>query len=315
MFQNMAIDQHFSFPASMEYNNRLASFSWWEIGGVADSFIEVSSRVHLQSVVLELRRTGAPFCVIGRGTNLLFDDAGYRGCIIRIGSGLSGVKIDENRIIVEAGCWVPRLAFIAARNGFSGLEHTIGIPASLGGLVCMNGGSQRKNIGDLIESVTVLTPENEIRTDHVAECGFGYRQSRYQNSGDIILSATLRFVQKRLYHEQRIEMLKILRERSRKFPRKMPSCGSVFKSSPELYEAYGPPGKIIEELGFKGQMRGRIQVSPEHANFIVNLGGGSSSDVLDLVREIHSAVLLETGISMQPEFLYVDPVKGPQAVL
>lgn len=294
---------------------KLAELSWWKIGGQADCFVEVGSQSHLAGVVSGLRDADLPFCIIGQGTNLLFDDAGYRGCVIRIGNGLSGVTGDGDKIIVEAGCWVPRLALFAARHGLAGLEHTIGIPASLGGLVCMNGGSQRKNIGELIESVTVLTPEGTLRTDPVSECGFGYRKSRYQESSDIILSATLRFERFRSYEEQRVEMLLILRERSRKFPRKLPSCGSVFKSSPELYEAYGPPGRIIEDLGFKGQVRGRIQVSPAHANFIVNLGGGSSSDVLALVREIHSAVLLETGISMQPEFLYVHPVSGPQEVL
>lgn len=294
---------------------RLSSFSWWKIGGEADFFVEVSSQSNLEEVVSGLRESDLPFCVIGQGTNLLFDDAGYRGCVIRIGSGLSGVTVDRGKIIVEAGCWVPRLALLAAQHGLAGLEHTIGIPASLGGLVCMNGGSQRKNIGELIESVTVLTPEGTLRTDSVTECEFGYRKSRYQGSGDIILSATLRFERTRSYEEQRVEMLQILRERSRKFPRKMPSCGSVFKSSPELFAAYGPPGKIIEDLGFKGQVRGCIQVSPAHANFIVNLGCGSSHDVLALVREIHSAVLLKTTISMQPEFLYVDPVSGPQEVL
>lgn len=294
---------------------RLAGFSWWKIGGEADFFVEVASQSKLEEVVSGLREAGLPFCVIGQGTNLLFDDAGYRGCVIRIGTGLSGVTVDRDRITVEAGCWVPRLALVAARHGLAGLEHTVGIPASFGGLVCMNGGSQRKNIGELIESVTVLTPEGTLRTDSVSECGFGYRKSRYQEGGDIILHATLRFERIRPYEEQRVEMLEILRERSRKFPRKLPSCGSVFKSSPELYEAYGPPGKIIEDLGFKGKIRGRIQVSPAHANFIVNLGGGSSSDVLALVREIHAAVLAKTAISMQPEFLYVDPVSGPQEVL
>jgi len=293
----------------------LAPYSWWEIGGIADYFTEVKGQLELEEVVSHLRSKQMPFCIIGQGTNLLFDDAGYRGCVIRIGNGLSGVTVNHDKIVVEAGCWVPRLALFAARHGMAGLEHTIGIPASLGGLICMNGGSQRKNIGELIESVTVLTPEGTLRTDSVSECEFGYRKSRYQRSGDIILSATLRFECMRPYEEQRIEMLRILRERNRKFPRKMPSCGSVFKSSPELYEAYGPPGKIIEDLGFKGQVKGRIQVSPAHANFIVNLGGGSSSDVLALVREIHAAVLAKTGISMQPEFLYVDPVSGPQEVL
>lgn len=304
-----------TISGALQAHVMLAPYSWWKVGGPADYFIEAEGVRHLQTIIRELRAREMPFCVIGQGTNLLFDDRGYRGCVVRIVSGLSGLGIDGSRITVEAGCWVPHLARFAAKHGLSGLEHTIGIPASVGGLVCMNGGSQRKNIGELIESVTVLTPENEIRTDHVAECGFGYRQSRYQASGDIILSAVLRFERRRSYAEQRAEMLQILRERNQKFPRKMPSCGSVFKSSPELYEAYGPPGKIIEDLGFKGNIRGKIQVSPAHANFIVNLGGGASSDVLNLVQEIHAAVLQKTGLSMQPEFLYVHPTLGPSKVL
>ncbi len=301
--------------SNLQKNVTLQSYSWWRIGGTADNFIEVSSQSQLKQAISKLRSSDLPYCVIGQGTNLLFDDSGYRGCVIRIGNGLSALGLEGDRISVEAGCWVPRLALFAARNGLSGLEHAIGIPASFGGLVCMNGGSQRKNIGELIESVTVLTPEGMLRTDPVFECGFGYRKSRYQKSGDIVLRATLRFERTRSYEDQRVEMLQILRERSRKFPRKLPSCGSVFKSSPALYEAYGPPGKIIEDLGFKGKVRGRIQVSPAHANFIVNLGGGSSSDILALVYEIHAAVLSKTGISMQPEFLYVDPITGPKEVL
>lgn len=293
----------------------LALYSWWGIGGKADYLVEVNGVCHLQSMITLLEQEEIPYCLIGQGTNLLFDDAGYRGCVIRVGAGLSGIKLDGNRIEVEAGCWVPHLALFAARNNLSGLEHTIGIPASLGGLVCMNGGSQRKNIGSLIENVTVLTPDGVMRTDSNIDCDFGYRKSRYQSSGEIILSATLCFEHRRGYAEQRIEMLAILRERNRKFPRKLPSCGSVFKSSPELYDLCGPPGKIIEDLGFKGRKKGQIQVSTAHANFIVNLGHGSSADVLSLVHEIHTAVHEKTGISMQPEFLYVDPVLGPKQVL
>ena len=288
----------------------LAPYSWWRIGGKADYFVEVQNVNHLCDILPVLRRLELPLCNIGQGTNILINDAGFRGCTIRIGNGMSGLELNGDKIIVESGCWVPRLALFAARHGLSGLEHTIGIPASLGGLVCMNGGSQRKNIGELIESVTVYTPEGNLRTDLASECGFGYRKSRYQDSGDIVLSATLNFECKRPYPEQRMEMLKIMCERNRKFPRKLPSCGSVFKSSPELFDAYGPPGKVIEDLGFKGKVRGCIQVSSAHANFIVNLGSGSSHDVLAMVREIHDTVLAKTGISMQPEFCFLDANLG-----
>ena len=105
-------------------------------------------------------------------------------------------------------------------------------------------------------------------------------------------------------------MLKILKERNSKFPRKLPSCGSVFKSTPELYNIYGPPGKVIEDFGFKGLRRGNVQVSPLHANFIVNLGGGSSKDILLLVKDIHKKVYEKTNIRLNTEFLYLHPTCG-----
>lgn len=300
----------FDEKLSVQRNVILAPYTWWKIGGAADYFVEVRCSQHLLEALNFVRSNHIPFCIVGQGTNLLFDDLGYRGCVIRIGTGLSRIEHAGDCLMAEAGCWIPRLALVAARSGLSGLEHAIGIPASVGGLVCMNGGSQRKNIGSLVESVRVICSNGSLRTDIGSKCEFGYRKSRYWAASDIILSVTLRFADKRPYQVQRLDMLEILRDRSRKFPRKMPSCGSVFKSSPELYAACGAPGKIIEELGFKGERRGQIQVSVDHANFIVNSGGGSSQDVLCLVREIHDAVLKETGFSMEPEFRYLDPHSG-----
>jgi len=251
-----------------------------------------------------------PYCVIGRGTNLLFDDAGFRGCVIYMGPAFSGVDCDGERLRAQAGAWTPRVALTAARCGLSGIEHAIGIPASFGGLICMNGGSQRKGVGELTERVRVLAPGGGMVEYGREACDFRYRHSRFQTSGEIVLSATLCFGRRRSYEEQRLELLSILRERSRKFPRKQPSCGSVFKSSPELYEAYGPPGKIIEDLGYKGKRRGNIRVSQQHANFIINDGGGSSADVLALVNEIRDAVRVKTGLLMYPEFRFVHPTAG-----
>lgn len=295
---------------SVRFNVPLAPYSWWKIGGLADAFIDVRSEQQLLELLTMLREESIPWYLIGRGTNILFDDAGFRGCIIRLGEGFSCYKFHDDSLSAQAGCWVPALALAAARRNLSGLEHTIGIPASLGGLICMNGGSQRKGIGDIIDSVTILTPDLKIQTIQPNDCVFAYRQSRFQNSGEIVLGAEIKFQHNRTYGEQRRELLKILRDRNSKFPRKQPSCGSVFKSSPELYEAYGPPGKIIEDLGFKGKRMGGIIVSPIHANFIVNTGGGGSVDVLHLVEEIKASVLQKTGVELEQEFKYLDSVSS-----
>lgn len=302
--------EHFTLPRDARRDVSLAPYSWWKIGGKADYFIEATSSLQLQSLMTDLRVADVPFCIIGQGTNLLFDDAGFRGCVIRIAENFSRLEIKDNTITAEAGCWVPNLALYAARRGFSGLEHTIGIPASLGGLICMNGGSQRKNIGEVVKSVTVLKTEGEIQTYSVKDCHFSYRHSRFQLEDDIVLSATIQLSLQKTYSEQRPELLEILRTRRHKFPRKLPNCGSVFKSSPGLFDAYGPPGKIIEDLGFKGASLGKIQVSSRHANFIVNKGGGTSTDILELVSRIYHKVSKETGLIMKPEFCYLHPTKG-----
>ncbi len=301
------IDQ---FPQAVKTDVSLAPYSWWKIGGTADGFIEIQSQEQLVQVVRVLKTQSIRWCLIGRGTNLLFDDAGFRGCVLRLGNGMAQMRFQQNKLTVQAGCWTPAVALAAARRGLSGIEHTIGIPASLGGLICMNGGSQRKGIGDIVETVTALSQGGELVVYPRSECDFSYRHSRFHMGDEIAVAATLKFIAHRPYEEQRPVLLGILRERNRKFPRKLPSCGSVFKSSPELYEAYGPPGKVIEDMGFKGQRRGNIEVSARHANFIVNNGGGSSVEVLSLVREIMQTVHAKTGIVMQPEFRYLHPEKG-----
>jgi UDP-N-acetylmuramate dehydrogenase len=300
--------------AFVRQNVALSDFSWWRIGGLADLFAEPRSEFELVSLLKDLKQYEIPYCFIGRGTNLLFDDAGFRGCVIRLGPGFCETALRGNQLTVGAAAWTPLVALRAARSGVSGIEHTIGIPASFGGLICMNGGSQRKGVGDITERVRALALSGEIVEHNRNDCDFSYRNSRFQDTGEIVLSATLRFQHRRPYPEQRRELLGILRERSLKFPRKLPSCGSVFKSSPALYEAYGPPGKIIEDLGLKRLMRGRIQVSPQHANFIVNCGGGSSADVLALVSDIREKVLEKTGLLMEPEFKHVHPVHGIRSI-
>lgn len=294
----------------VERNVALSRFTSWKIGGLADYYSEISSERELSDLLLELREREIPWCLIGNGTNILFDDAGYRGCVIRMGRRFSRILRNDYSFVVEAGAWTPWVALAAARSGLSGIEHTVGIPATFGGLVFMNGGSQRKSIGNSLESVRVLSKEGFFRDISARDCGFSYRKSRFQESGEIVLGATLSLHDRKSYDEQRPQLLKILRERRLKFPQKAPSCGSVFKSSPELYRAYGSPGEIIEKLGFKGKRVGNIQISPVHANFMINLGSGRSEDVLNLVKEIYYSVLEKTGLLMVPEFQYCHPVYG-----
>lgn len=291
-------------PRGVERDVDLSKLSWWRIGGPADLMLRPSSTKEIAAVLHWSATHNIRPIVIGHTTNLLFDDAGLRVPCIRIGARMSNVSHSGLEIAAEAGAWVPGLARTLMQAGLTGVEHTCGIPGTLGGLICMNGGSKRKGIGSHIVAVESVTQSGEIVTRTAAQCGFSYRTSIYQTNGEVITAARLR-LDKGSRAEIRAEMRAILADRRRKFPRKQPNCGSVFKSNPAMYADIGPPGSAIERLGFKGERIGGALVSPLHANFIINDGGATAQDVLKLIDFIGDAVEAATGYRMQAEAQFV----------
>jgi UDP-N-acetylmuramate dehydrogenase len=278
----------------------------WQIGGPADALVEPGSAPEAAAVIRFAAARGIPLLVIGQGTNLLFADAGMRGIVLQIGARMSRVAIEGRRILAEGGTWVPQLARLAARAGLAGLEHAIGIPGTLGGLVAMNGGSQRRAIGDNVVRVWIVERGEEAVLGR-EECRFGYRRSALQETGAVVLRAELECAPGDP-REMRRAMLADLRERRRKFPRKgEPNCGSVFLSTAEMHATVGPPGKIVEEAGLKGVRVGAAEVSPRHANFIVNRGGATAADVLGLISLIRRTVRERIGFDLRCEVRYVSP--------
>lgn len=282
----------------------LARHSWWRIGGPADLFVEPQTIEHVQHVRQALHELELPYVVIGDGSNLLFDDQGVRGVVVRIGRALSSYEIAGEHVLAEAGIFVPRLAHGIGNAGLSGVEHIIGIPGSLGGLVYMNGGSQRKGIGAHVRKVWAVNQSGDIEEYNNEQCRFGYRYSALQEKNIIVVRVHLQCEHgnKKDIHQ---DMLRIMRSRRAKFPLKQPNCGSVFISDPSLYATIGPPGKVIEDLGLKGCRRGNAQVSEKHANFIVNLGGARSGDILSLVDYVRETVHAQTGFWLASEVRYV----------
>ena len=278
----------------------------WRIGGPADFLVEPLDEDHLKNIFQLANYHNIPVVVIGCGTNLLFDDAGVRGVVVKIGEKMSAISINGSRVRAGAGAWVPLLARAAGRAGLTGLEHTIGIPGTVGGLVAMNGGSLHKSVGENVRRLTIVDRQGRTYLFSHQDCRFSYRSSRIQKEGLIVTEVELECERgpKNTIHR---EMLKILRERGRKFPRKTPNCGSVFLSGPELYERFGPPGKIIEETGLKGLRIGDAQVSSRHANFIINRGRATSADVLELIRRVRQAVYDRIGARLECEVRYVSP--------
>lgn len=293
-------------PGGMERNVDLSAISQWRIGGCGDLLLRPASTAQVSALMRWFSKRDIKPVVIGMTSNLLFADEGLRVPILQISGRMSNININQNEVVAQAGAWVPGLARRLMQVGLSGGEHICGIPGTLGGLICMNGGSQRKGIGSNILSVESVDTEGRVQLRSAEECSFGYRRSIFQTNGDVITGATLTYtpVEQGIIRSQ---MLSILAERRHKFPRKLPNCGSVFKSNPTMYAEVGPPGAIIEKLGFKGMRRGGTKVSTLHANFIVNTGGAHACDVLELIAQISYAVKHATGYQMEAEARYVDP--------
>lgn len=282
----------------------LSGLGSWRIGGPADWLVQPDTPEQLAVLLQRLKQLGLPWVMIGQGTNLLFDDTGLRGAAVQLGPGFARCRIDGDRICAGAALWVPALARCAQKHGLAGFEHIIGIPGSLGGLLVMNGGSNRRAIGEQVETLSLVDFEGRPRQVAAAECDFDYRTSNLAGQG-LVFEACLRGTPAAPAAIRRA-MLADLRAR-RRFPRKQPNCGSVFLSSSEMHAEVGPPGLLIEQAGLKGARIGGAMVSPRHANFIVNAGGASCRDVLSLIALVRSEVERRTGYLMACEVRYVAP--------
>lgn len=292
-------------PGGVRLNEPLSTLSQWRIGGPASVVVSPTNREQVAAAMTVLAGSSIPRLIMGGSTNLLFDDAGFDGVIVRIGGAMGRVTLEGGQVITaEAGAWVPSFVRTALHHGLSGCEHAIGIPGTVGGLVLMNGGSQRRGIGEQLLDVTVVDSDGNVRTLGRDECDFSYRHSALQKMDVVIVGARFKY-EAGDPRALRKAALKILVDRSRKFPRKLPNCGSVFLSDPKMYDEVGPPGLAIERVGLKGARIGGAEISPTHANFIVNLGEARAADVLALIHLAKSRVLQETGFSMGCEVRFV----------
>jgi UDP-N-acetylmuramate dehydrogenase len=300
-----------SFPGIVSRDVSLAKSSRWRVGGQADVIVRPQSLKQLCELRAYLLKHNLKSTVIGATSNLLFADEGLRCVAIDMASGFDLLRFDNRRITVGAGVWVPQLARVAMKAGLSGIEHICGIPGTLGGLICMNGGSQRRGIGEVVETITSVDKAGVVRIRDSGDCGFAYRTSLFQSIDDIVVEASIALTPTKNIKSDRGDirrtMLAIMANRREKFPKQLPNCGSVFVSNPAMYAAYGPPGAVIERLGFKGMRVGGAEVSLQHANFIVNAGAATAADILSLITIIRASVREATGYEMAVEARFVRP--------
>ncbi len=272
----------------------------FRIGGPAAMALPKSEGELLR--ILEICRTlGERPLLLGRGTNMLFSDAGTSRLVIKPRGDLERMEsLGGGRI--EAGCAVglATLACFARDNGLAGLEFAHGIPGSLGGAVIMNAGAYGGEMKDVVASVRYLDgASGELREIPASEAGFGYRKSRF-GEGDVVLSAVLSLEPGGADEISR-RMAELMEKRRASQPLDKPSAGSTFKRPATGYAA-----ALIDECGLKGASVGAAQVSPRHAGFIVNNGGASFADVTQLMRMVQDTVLREKGVALEPEVRIIE---------
>ena len=280
VFENAPMNKHTSFKT----------------GGNADLLIIPDSVDSLQQIIKKCKELNIKPFVMGNGSNLLVTDNGYKGVIIKIGAQLSGLRmLDDNTIYCESGVMMKTLCNFALDNSLSGLEFAFGIPGNLGGAVYMNAGAYGGEMKDILYSCTHIDDEGNIGTLTKDQLDLGYRHSAYTNNGFTIISATLK-LQKGDKTEIKDAMNDKLRRRKEKQPLEFPSAGSTFKR-PEGYFA----GALIEDCNLKGYSIGGAQVSEKHAGFVINRGGATSTDILNLIKHIQDTVYAKHGVKLETE--------------
>ncbi len=282
----------------------MARHTSYRIGGPARVWVGTESAQGVVNTLEWLKTRQIPYVILGQGTNLLVSDRGVQAVVLSIADGLKDVAIREETMDSGSGVLLTKLSHLAARAGLGGLEFAISIPGTLGGALVMNAGAHGSAMVEVVRSVRVWDPVAGVRDIQAVEAEFAYRQSRFQRSPWIALTAEL-VLHPRDADEIRDAMRRFMTHRKSTQPVGQPNAGSVFKNPRPLYA-----GRLIESVGGKGWRAGDAEVSCLHANFIVNVGRAKAEDVLRLMRRIRCAVYQRYHVILRPEVRWVGPGEG-----
>jgi UDP-N-acetylmuramate dehydrogenase len=276
----------------------LAKHSQFGVGGAAQRFIKTGDAAMLGELLRRCHGSGVAVTMLGAGSNALILDSGIRGLVVRFDDRHLRV-IDETAVEVGGGAMMPRVALDCARKGLAGLEFGIGVPGTCGASVYGNAGAFGSEMADVLLDCTALSPDGELLTLDNAGCGFTYRHSNFKDSlrGHVVVSARLR-VRRDDPHVVRARTDDVQARRKATQPYGVRSLGSVFKNP-----SGDAAGRLLEEAGLKGREVGGAQLSPKHANFIVNAAGATATDVLQLAQIAHDEVLQRLGVDLEREIV------------
>ena len=277
----------------------MSEHTTFEVGGPADLYVIPESFDEVRDVLSACDEAGVERFVLGRGSDLLVSDDGYRGVIVAVGEGLMGVSVDGTEMTCQAGVDLREASEMACELGLSGLEFACGIPGSVGGACFMNAGAYGGCVADALKCARVLMPDGTQETIGVDELDLGYRRSRVATDGLVVLSATFA-LEKGDPEKIRATMDDLTRQREEKQPLEMASAGSTFKR-PEGHFA----GKLIMDAGLQGYRVGAAEVSRKHAGFVVNTGGATAADVHAVIEHVQDEVERQFGVRLEPEVRFL----------
>ena len=294
-------------------NEPLSAHCTFRIGGPADVFILPENEAQLCAAIKLAKEANVKYYLLGNGSNILFEDAGYRGAVINVSAMKSAIGILENicfpgkdpaltydAVVVGADKMLSSLCMTALENSLTGLEFAYGIPGTVGGAVYMNAGAYGGEMKDVLVSVRYLTAEGEIVEIPAEQLDLSYRHSIFEENGGCILSAKFHLARGNAA-DIRARMGDLMARRKDKQPLDKPSAGSTFKRPVGAFAA-----ALIDQCGLRGYRHGGAAVSDKHCGFVVNLGGATCADVLALCDEVRAIVKEKTGYDLEKEIRVVE---------
>lgn len=276
------------------FNEPLKQYTYTKVGGAADYLAFPRNQYELKRIVTFANAHEIPWMVLGNSSNIIVRDGGIEGFVIMF-DHFHDVRVNGYVIEAEAGAKLIDVTHVARYHSLTGFEFACGIPGSIGGAVYMNAGAYGGEIAHILQSCKVLTPEGEIKTLTAEELAFGYRHSKIQETGDVVISAKFALAPGN-YDQINQEMARLTHLRELKQPLEHPSCGSVFKRPVGHFA-----GQLISEAGLKGHRIGGVEVSEKHAGFMINVDHGTAKDYEDLIAHVIATVEKSAGVTLERE--------------
>ncbi|MGN0622213.1 MAG: UDP-N-acetylmuramate dehydrogenase [Porcipelethomonas sp.] len=279
----------------------LSKYTTFKVGGLCRAMVFIKSVRSLLSILNFLKKGNIAYYILGKGSNVIASDNGYNGVILLMGTDFSDVRlVNETDIFCEAGTSLADICTFALKNELTGLEFAYGIPGTAGGALYMNAGAYGGEMKDIVVSAHYVDESLEIKKIDAADMNLAYRSSIFAENPDYIITDMVLRLRKGESGAIRSKMKELIGKRKEKQPLNFPSAGSTFKRPEGNYASL-----LIEQCGLKGVSVGGAEVSTKHSGFIINKGGASAGDIIELAGKVRSHVERETGyiLELEPKIL------------